>query len=162
MTTVQTLMAGLGVDPSVKPTVDLKSNGSDPATLGRQSNMVKQLTRMMMAAKNASSLTDTSGVACNAAGTSASQQVACAMNAMARVMTGAAATDQAKAAVVLAALNAQNVTTAYMPIIRADGTLDVEMADMTSSQAMQTAMGRAGMDTTAASGTVSGMMQRMH
>src|SRR5665647_1533515 len=48
MATVGTMMAGLGVDLSIKPMMDLKSNGSDPTMLGRQANMVKQLTRVML------------------------------------------------------------------------------------------------------------------
>ena len=159
MNTVQT---NFGVDLAVRPMIDLKDNGSDPAMLGKQANMVQQLTRVMMVARYASSLTDQNGVACNAAGTSTPQQVACAMNAMAGVMTSVATTDPTKAATVLAALNSQNVTAAYMPIIKADGTLDMELADMTSSQSMQTAMQNAGMTTPGAANAVNIMMQGMH
>jgi hypothetical protein len=162
MNTVQTLMTGLGIDLTVKPMMDLKNNGSDAAMLGRQSNMVKQLARVTMAAKNAGTLTDSSGTACNAAGTSTSQQVACAVAAMSRVMTGAGTTDATRASIMLAALNAQNPTSVTMPIMKADGTIDMEMADMTSSTSMQSAMLRAGMSSAAATGTIPGMMQGMH
>jgi hypothetical protein len=134
--------------------------------LGQQANMVKQLARVMMVAK-AGSLNDPNGAACNATGTSTSQQIACTMTVMASVMTGAATTDPTKAATVLAALNAQTVTTAYMPIIKADGTLAMPMqsVDMTSttttSTSMQAAMQSAGMTTTAAPSTVTTMMPRM-
>jgi len=161
MATVQTMMAGLGVDLTVKPMMDLKNNGSDAPMMGKQANMVQQLTRVMMAAKNSASLKDSNGAACNAAGTSTPQQVACATNVMASAMTGVAATDQTKAATVLAALNAQRVTAAYMPIVKADGTFRMELADMTSSQSMQAAMERAGMTTPAAANTVNIMMQGM-
>lgn len=161
MATVQTLMADFGIDLTVKPMIDLKNSGSDSATLGRQSNMVKQLARVMMAARNASSLTDANGAPCNAAGTSASQQVACATAAMSRVMTGIATTDESRAAIVLGALDAQNPTTVSMPIIRADGTLVMEMADMTSDVSMQAAMQRAGMTTNAAANAVHVMMPGM-
>lgn len=159
--TVQTLMTSFGVDLTVKPMMDLKNNGSDSAMLGRQANMVKQLARVTMAAKNVSALTDANGTACNAAGTSAAQQIACAISAMSRVMTGVASTDAAMAATVLAALNSQNATSVTMPIIRADGTLDMEVADMTSDTSMQAAMQRAGMTTNAAASTVHVMMQGM-
>jgi len=159
---VQTLMTSLGVDLTVEPMMDLKNNGADSVMLGKQTNMVQQLTRVMMAAKNASSLKDPNGVACNATGTTTSQQVACAMNAMAGVMTGITTSDPTKAATVLAALTSQNVTTAYMPIIKADGTLTMQMANMTSSQSMQTAMENAGMTTTTAANAVNIMMQGMH
>ena len=162
MSTVQTLMTKFGVDLTVKPMVDLKDNGSDSTMLGKQANMVQQLTRVMMAAKNASALKDSNGVACNAARTSTPQQVACAMNAMAGVMTSVATTDPTRAATVIAALNVQNVTAAYMPILKADGTLDMELADMTSSQSMQTAMQNAGMTTSGAANAVNIMMQGMH
>lgn len=168
MTTVGTMMAGLGVDLSIKPMMDLKNNGSDPAMLGQQANMVKQLTRVMMAAKYAGSLKDSNGAACNATGTSTPQQIACTVNVMASVMTGAATTDPTKAATVLAALNAQTVTTAYMPIIKADGTLAMPMqsVDMTSttttSTSMQAAMQSAGMTTAAAPNTATTMMNGMH
>ena len=161
MATVQTLMADFGIDLTVKPMIDLKNSGSDSATLGRQSNMVKQLARVMMAAKNASSLTDVNGAPCNAAGTSAAQQVACATAAMSRVMTGIATTDESRAAIVLGALNSQNATTVSMPIIKADGTLDMEMADMTSDASMQAAMQRAGMTTNAAANAIHVMMPGM-
>lgn len=104
-------VAGLGVDLSIKPMMDLKNNGSNPTMLGQQANMVKQLTRVIMAAKYAGSLKDLNGAACNATGTSTPQQIACTVNAMASVMTGAATTDPTKVATVLAALNAQTVTT---------------------------------------------------
>ncbi len=161
MATLQTLMAGFGIDLTVKPMLDLKNNGSDAAMLGKQANMVKQLARVMMAVKNASSLTEASGAPCNAAGTSAAQQVACATAAMSRVMTGVATTDASMAAIVLAALNSQNAISVTMPIIKADGTLDMEIADMTSATSMQTAMQRAGMTTNAAASAVHVMMQGM-
>lgn len=162
MTAVQTLMTDMGVDLTVKPMMDLKNNGADSVMLGKQTNMVQQLTRVMMAAKNASSLKDSNGVACNATGTTTSQQAACVMNAMASVMTGITTSDPTKAATVLAALTSQNVTAAFMPIIKADGALTMQMADMTSSQSMQTAMENAGMTTPAAAGAVNIMMQGMH
>ena len=162
MATVQTLMTDFGIDLMVKPMMDLKSNGSDSAMLGRQANMVRQLARLTLVARNASSLTDSSGSACNAAGTTAAQQIACAVTAMTRVMTGPGTTDATMAASVLAALNSQNPTSVTMPIIRADGSLDMEMADMTSDASMQSAMQRAGMTTTAAANAVHVMMQGMH
>lgn len=161
MATVQTVMTNFGIDLTVKPMVDLRNNGSDAAMLGKQANMVKQLTRVMMAAKLASTLKDSNGLACNAAGTTAAQQAACAIGAMAGVMTGLQTTDATKLATMIAALNSQNVTTAHMPILKADGTLDVELADMTSSQSMQTAMQNAGMTTPAAANAVNIMMPGM-
>ena len=162
MAAVQTLMTSLGIDLTVEPMMDLKNNGADSVMLGKQTNMVQQMTRVMMAAKNAGSLKDPNGVACNAAGTTTSQQVACVVNAMAGVMTGITTSDPTKAATVIAALTSQNVTTAYMPIIKADGTLTMQMANMASSQSMQTAMQNAGMTTPAAANAVNIMMQGMH
>lgn len=160
MATVQTLMADFAVDLSVRPMMDLR-NSADSAVLGRQSNVVRQLARVMMAARNANTLTDASGVACNAAGTAASQQIACAVTAMSRVMTGVATTDATMAAAMLAALNSQNPTSVTMPIIRADGTLGMEMADMTSGTSMQAAMQRAGMTMNTAANSVHLVMQGM-
>lgn len=161
MATVQALMTDLGIDLSVKPMMDLKNNGTDSAMLGRQSNMVKQLARVTLAAKNAGTLTDAGGAPCNAAGTSAAQQIACAMTAMSRVMTGAATTDATMATAMLAALNSQNPISVTMPIMRTDGTLGMELADMTSDASMQSAMQRAGMTVNAAASTVHVMMQGM-
>lgn len=162
MTTVQSLMAGLGVDLSVMPMVDLKNNGSDPTMMGKQANMVAQLTKVMMAAKTSNLLKDTNGVACNAPGTATSQQVNCAVNMMAGLMTGPATIDQTKATAVMAALTAQNVTTAYMPIIMVNGIVGMQTADMTSIESMQTAMQNAGMPSAAVVGTVGGMMSGMY
>ena len=163
MNTVQT---NFGVDLAVRPMIDLKDNGSDPAMLGKQANMVRQLTRVMMAARNATTLTDQNGVACNAAGTTppaqiSSQQISCVMNAMAGAMTGVASTDPTRLTSVLAALNSQNVTAAYMPIVNANGTLVMDLTDMTSSASMQEAMQAAGLAGQSVAGTVTTMMQGM-
>ena len=160
-TTVQSMMTNFGVDLSVKPMMDLQANGSNTTMLSMQSNMVKQLARVMMAARNASGLTDANGVPCNAAGTTTDQQVACAIAAMSRVMTGGSTINATQQAVVLAALNSQTPTTVTMPIIKADGTLVMQMADMTSSTSMQAAMQRAGMTTTTATNTTQVTMPMM-
>jgi hypothetical protein len=159
---VQSTMLSLGVDMSVMPMMDLKDNGSDPAMLTLQSNMVKQLARVAMAAKNSNLLKDANGVACNAAGTTTSQQIACAVTAMAGVMNSYVTADATKSANVLAALNAQNATSVNMPILKADGTIGAQLTDMTSSASMQTAMQNAGMTVTAAGNTVNVMMGGMH
>ncbi len=159
---VQSAMSTLGVDLSVMPMLDLKDNGSDSALLTRQSNMVKQLARVAMAAKTSNLLKDGSGVACNAAGTTTSQQFACAVTAMAGVMNSYVTADATKSANLLAALSAQNATNVNMPILKADGTIDVEPADMTSAASMQSAMQHAGMTLTTAANTVHTMMGGMH
>ena len=159
--TVQSMMASFGVDLTVKPMMDLQANGSNTAMLGQQSNMVKQLARVMMAAKNAGSLTDANGVPCNAAGTTTAQQVACTTAAMSRVMGAGSTINASQQAVVMAALNAQNPTTVTMPIIKADGTLVMQMANMTSSSSMQAALQNAGTTTTTAANTTHVGMQMM-
>jgi len=159
---VQSTMMALGVDTSVMPMVDLQDYGSDSAMLTRQFNMVKQLARVAMAAKNSNSLKDANGTACNAPGTTTSQQFSCAVAAMAGVMNSYVTADTTKAANLLAALNAQNVTAVRMPIRKSDGTLDIEPADMTSSASMETAMENAGMTVSAATNTVNAMMGGMH
>jgi hypothetical protein len=159
---VQSAMLSLGIDMSAMPMLDLKDNGTDSATLGRQANMVKQLARVAMAAKSSSLFKDASGVACNAAGTTTSQQFACAVAAMAGIMNSYVTADSTKSANVLAALNAQNATNVNMPILKTDGTVDMEIADMTSAASMQTAMQNAGMTITTAANTVHTMMGGMH
>lgn len=159
---VQTLMLPLGVDMSVMPIVDLKDNGSDPAMLTLQANMAKQLGRVSMAAKNSGFLKDANGVACNAAGTSTSQQMACAVAAMAGVMNSYVTSDPTRLANMLAALTAQNVTNIGMPILKADGTIMMQMVDMTSSASMQSAMQNAGMAVGTAANTTNVMMGGMH
>ena len=115
-----------------------------------------------MAAKNSSLLKDSNGFSCNTTGTTTSQQFACAVTAMAGVMNSYVTADATKAANVLAALNAQNVTAVRMPILKADGTIDMELVDMTSSASMQSAMQNAGMTVNAAANTVNVMMGGMH
>lgn len=159
---VQTVMLTLGVDMSVMPMVDLKDNGSDSTMLSTQANMVKQLAKVAKAAKNSNLLKDANGVSCNTAGTTTSQQFGCAVTAMAGVMNSYVTADKAKSDNVLAALNAQNVTSVKMPILKADGIIDMEMADMTSSASMQSALQNAGMTVNAAANTVNVMMGRMH
>ncbi|MCX7170376.1 MAG: hypothetical protein NTY41_08815, partial [Proteobacteria bacterium] len=122
---VQSAMSSLGIDLSVMPMVDLKNSGSNSAMLTMQSNMVKQLGRVVMAAKNSNLLTDTSGFPCNAAGTTASQQIACAVSAMAGIMSSYVTADTAKSANMLAALSGQDVTNLNMPILKTDGSISM-------------------------------------
>lgn len=70
-------------------------------------------------------------------------------------------TRQSMAAVILGALNSQNPTSVAMPIMRADGTPGMEIADMTSNASMQSAMQRAGKATNSAAKSVHVMMQGM-
>lgn len=159
---VQTVMSTLGIDMSVMPMMDLKDNGSDSAMLTSQSNMVKQLARVAMAAKNSNLLKDASGVSCNTAGSTTSQQFACAVTAMAGVMNSYVTADTTKSANLLAALSAQGATAVNMPILKTDGTIGMQLADMTSSASMQSAMQNAGMTVNAAANTVNAMMGGMH
>jgi len=158
---VESAMLALGIDMSVMPMMDLKDNAADAAKLTLQSNMVKQLARVAMAAKNSNLLKDASGTPCNAAGTTASQQIACAVTAMAGVMNSYVTADATKSANVLAALNAQNATGVNMPILKADGTIGMQLADMTSAASMQTAMQNAGMTVTAAANMANAVMGGM-
>ena len=158
---VQSVMLTLGVDMNVMPMVDLKDNGSDSATLTAQSNMIKQLSRLAMAAKTSNLLKDANGVSCNSAGTTTSQQFACAVAAMAGVMNSYVTSDATKSANLLAALNAQSVTAVFMPVLKADGTMGIQLTDMTSSASMQSAMQNAGMTVTAAANTANAMMGGM-
>ena len=162
ITAVQGTLSGLGIDLSVTPMIDLKDNGTNTAMLAMQSNMVKQLSRIAMAAKTSSLLKDANGVACNAVGTTSSQQFSCAVAAMAAVMNSNATSDPTKAATMLAILNAQNVTGVTIPIMKADGTMDMEMVDMTSSTSMQAGMQKAGMTADTAATAAPAMMGGMH
>lgn len=164
MATVQSMMSGLGVDLAVKPMLDLQGNGSDPIMLGKQANMMQQLTRIRMAAMNPGLPTDANGVACNVPTKSSSEQIACVVKLMADLMTGVNAYDHQKAGAVLAALSAQSVTAAYIPMVKTDGTLAMptQSVDMTSVGSMQGAMQNAGLSSSTAVGTVTTMMSRMH
>lgn len=159
---VENVMTSFGIDLSVMPMMDLKNDGTDPTKLGNEANMVKQLARVAMAAKNSSLLKDANGVACNATGTTTSQQFACAVTAMASVMTSYVSSDPTKVTNLMAALNAQNVTNVTMPVRMADGTISMQIADMTSLASMQTAMQNAGMTVNTAANTTNAMMGRMH
>ena len=159
---VQAVMSSLGIDLSVMPMVDLKDDGANPAMLTMQTNMVKQLSRIALAAKNSSLLTDANGVPCNAAGTTASQQIACAVSAMAGVMNSYISSDATKSATMLAALSGQNATGIRMSVINANGTLGTQIVDMTSAASMQSAMQNAGMSISTAANTVNVMMGGMH
>ena len=159
---VENMMTSFGIDLSVMPMMDLKNDGTDPTKLGNEANMVKQVARVAMAAKNSSLLKDANGVACNATGTTTSQQFACAVTAMASVMTSYVSSDPTKVTNLMAALNAQNVTNVTMPVRMADGTISMQIADMTSPTSMQTAMQNAGMTVNTAAETTNAMMGRMH
>ena len=159
---VQAAMTTLGIDMTVTPMINLRDNGSNSAMLTAQSNMVKQLGRITMAAKNSNLLRDASGAPCNAAGTTSSQQIACAVTAMAGVMSGYATADPTKAANFVAALNAQGATNIYMAIRRPDGTISMQHADMTSYSSMQNALQNAGSTVSNAANMANAMMNGMH
>lgn len=159
---VQSVMSSLGIDLSVMPMVDLKNSGSDSTALTMQSNMVKQLGRVVMAAKGSNLITDASGVPCNAAGTTASQQIACTVSAMAGVMNSYVTADTTKSANMLAALNGQNVMNLNMPILKADGTIGMVSTNMTSSTSMQSALQNAGMNVGDAANATNVIMGGMH
>lgn len=158
---VESAMLTLGLDMSVMPMVDLKDDGSDSAALALQANMVKQLARVASAARNSNLLTDANGVPCNAAGATASEQFACAVSSMAGVMDSYVSADATRSANLLAALDAQDATNVNMPILKVDGTMGLEIADMTSFVSMQAAMQNAGLSVTAAANTANAMMGGM-
>ena len=128
ITAVQNLT---GVDLSVMPIINLKSNSADPATLTAQANTVTQLGNLVMAAKTASSITDANGVACNVTSSSTSQQIACAVSALA---------DPTKSAGILATMSSQKLTSVSMPILQANGTIVQSTIDMTSASSVQSTM----------------------
>ena len=148
MAAVQTAMASLGIDLSVMPMMDLKNDGSNATALGNEANMVKQLARVAMAAKNSSSLTDTNSLPCNAAGTTTAQQFACAVAAMDRVMTGNAAYDASKMTALMAALNSQSPTAVAVQVRNVNGAIGMQIVDMTSMASIQMAMQNGGMTST--------------
>jgi hypothetical protein len=158
---VQSAMAGLDIDLSVMPMIDLKDNASDPNLLGMQSNMVKQLSRVALAAKNSSLLTDATGVSCNTKA-DPSSQIECAITAMASIMTSYVTSDPTKTATMMQALNAQNVTGVTIPVTKPDGTIGMQVANMTDFSSMQTVMQNAGLPTTTAANTANVMMGKMH
>ena len=157
ITNVQTLMSSLGIDLSVGPLVDIRNNGANAALLGMQANMVKQLTRLMIAARTSTQLQAADGSACAAAGTT-SQQVACAVTAMDRLMTQSQ--NQTQTTAILAALANQNVATVSLPIIDSSGNFTTVSVNIASAGAMQAAMQAAGLNS--ATTVVPGMMGWMH
>lgn len=144
---VQTMLSNLtAIDLAVKPAIDLKNSGSDPVALGKQANIVKQLARLTMTAKRAPDSVDASGgVHCNTSGTSASQQLACATDAMSRAMSRGGNAAAFAFSRILPAIVSENPAAVTMAIIKPDGTLSLEVADMTSAASMQSAMQKAGM-----------------
>lgn len=159
---VQSVMSSLGIDLSAMPMVDLKDSGANATTLTKQSNMVKQLGRVVMAAKNSDLIKDASGVPCNVTGTTASQQIACTVSAMAGIMSSYVTADTTKAADMMAALNGQNVTNVNMPILKSDGTVGMISIDMTSSMSLQSALQNAGMNVGDAAKATNVIMGGMH
>ena len=160
---VQTLLSNLmAIDLAVKPVIDLKNSGSDPVALGKQANMVKQLARLTMAARRAPDTFDTSGgVHCNTPGTSASQQLACVVDVLSRAMTRGGNAAAFAISRIGPASASENPTAVTMAIIKPDGTLGLEVADMSSAASMQSAMRNAGMPEAALVSNVQIMMLQM-
>ncbi len=161
MNAVQAAMASLGIDLGVMPTIDLRDNGDDAFVLGMQANMVKQLARLAMAAQGSAAITDASGTPCSAAA-DASARIACAVAAMGRAMTGTASVDATRLGAMMQAMSSQDVSRVSMPVMRADGTLGMQAADMANAASMQAALQAAGMTPAVASGSTAVMMGRMH
>lgn len=159
---VQQLISLTGADLTIKPVIDLKNSGSDPVLLGKQANIVKQLARLTMTAKKSPDTVDTSGgVRCNTPGTSTSQQLACATEVMSRAMTRGANAAAFALSRIVPAIMSENPTSVTMAIIKPDGTLDLQSADMTSAASMQLAMQNAGMPTAVLVSNVQIMMLQM-
>jgi len=161
MAAVQAAMSSLGIDLGVMPMIDLRDNGSDAAALGMQANMVKQLARLATAAQTSGAITDASGTACSAAA-DASARIACVVAAMGRLMTSTTTVDTTRLAAMMQAMTAQDVTHVSMPVMRADGTLGTQTANMADAASMQSAMQSAGMTSSSAAGSAGTMMGRMH
>lgn len=160
---VQTLLSNLtAIDLAVKPVIDLKSSGSDPVMLGKQANMVKQLARLTMTAKRVPDTFDTSGgVHCNTPGTSASQQLACATNVMSSAMSRGGNFAAFAFSRIIPTIFAENPTSVAMAVIKPDGTLALQVTDMTSALSMQAAMRSAGMPEAVLVSNVQIMMLQM-
>ena len=159
---VQQLLSRSGVDLMVKPMIDLQSSGSDPVMLGKQANMVKQLARVTMMAKRSPGVDDSSGgVHCNTAGTSTTQQIACAVDAMSGAMTRGSNAAAQSISRIVPAMMAEQPASVTMAIIRADGTLVMEVADMADAASMESAMRNAGMASSSVSNNVQIMMLQM-
>lgn len=158
---VQSVMSGLGIDLSVMPMMDLKNDASSSTVLTMQANMVKQLSRVAMAAKNSNLLKDANGVACNTLATD-SLKLSCVVTAMSGVMNNYLTADPTKVANMMTALNAQNVTGVTIPMLQTNGTLSyVGNTNMTSITSMTSAMQNAGMTTTTAANTANVVMGGM-
>jgi len=85
---VQTMTARLGINLAVMPMIDLQNSGSDPVALGKQANLVKQLARIVMLAKNSDEIhPPPTFLPCNAPGTTITQQVACTVGYMSYVIS---------------------------------------------------------------------------
>jgi hypothetical protein len=160
---VQQLISQSGVDLMTKPVIDLQNSGSDPVALGKQANMVKQLARVAMMAKRAPGVGDTSGgVHCNTPGTSTTQQIACAIGAMSGAMNRGANAAAQSISRIVPAMMAEEPTSVTMAVIRPDGALVMQVADMTQAASMETAMRNAGMESSSVANNVRIMMLQMH
>ena len=160
---LQQLISKSGVDLTIKPVIDLQINGSDPVMLGKQANMVKQLARVTMMAKRSPDVNDSSGgVHCNTPGTSTTQQIACATSAMSGAMTRGANAAAQSVSRIVPAMMAEEPTSVTMAIIKLDGTLTMEVADMTNAASIESAMRKAGMASSSVANNVRIMMLQMH
>ena len=159
---VQTMTARFGIDFAVMPMIDLQNSGSDPVMLGKQANLVKQLARIVLLARNSDEIHAPPTFApCNAPGTTITQQIACTTGYMTYVMSLDAHGQVSNWAWFAIRLLAQNPVSVAMPVVRKDGTLVYETADMTSAASMESAMLAAGMSPAVVTATVQIMMQQM-
>jgi outer membrane lipoprotein SlyB len=116
-----------------------------------------------MMAKRAPDVGDTSGgVHCNTPGTSTTQQIACAIGAMSGAMTRGANAAAQSISRIVPAMMAEEPTSVTMAVIRPDGALVMQVADMTQAASMETAMRNAGMESSSVANNVRVMMLQMH
>lgn len=116
---VQPMTARLGIDLAVMPKIDLQNSSSDPVALGKQANLVKQLARIVMLAKNSDEIhTPRTFLPCNAPATSITQQVACTVGYMSYVMSLDANGQAINWAWFGSRLFERNPTSVAMPVIK--------------------------------------------
>ncbi|MHB1591441.1 MAG: hypothetical protein ACYCTW_07890 [Sulfuricella sp.] len=134
-TAVAAIQLKMGVNLATKPVVDLK-NTSDPAELGRQVAMVKQLAKVVQMAED----TGAGNIGCgNLAGGTAAK-LSCVVSKLDDAMDSPDTLNVANAAV-LTTLNAQTVTKVYMPVIAANGSPSVQSVSTANQTADLTAAG---------------------
>jgi len=127
--------SNFGIDLSIKPVVDLKSQSTDAYSIAKQIAMIQRLAQVIQASTGSGNLKDKNGVSCS--------NVACGIDALKAMAPSPTLVKQSAGATLGAVFSAQvNIS---FPVLRADGKVQMVKMDPGDITDMQNKLAGEGM-----------------